>query len=93
MPDPVLTLYNVSGSIVARNSGWNTPQAIAAGQVVASASDLAAAANSLGAFPFAPASLDFALIATLAPGNYSAVVTSADGNVGTALVEVYQLSQ
>jgi hypothetical protein len=34
-----------------------------------------------------------ALIVTLAPGNYSAVVTSADGNVGTTLVEVYQLSQ
>ena len=92
LPDPVLTIYDGSGSILARNQGWNAPQAIAAGQVVASASDLAAAANSVGAFSLAAGSQDSALIVTLAPGNYSAVVTSAAGASGTALVEIYELS-
>jgi hypothetical protein len=92
LPDPVLTVYDGSGDTLARNQGWNTPQAIAIGQVVASSSDLAAAANTVGAFPLAAASQDSAVIVTLAPGNYSAVVTSASGATGAALVEIYELS-
>ena len=35
------------------------------------------------------ASLDAALLITLPPGAYTAIVTSADGTTGIALVEVY----
>ena len=48
-------------------------------------------ATQAGAFAFASGSQDSALIATLAPGPYTAQVTSADGSTGVALVEIYEL--
>ena len=34
-----------------------------------------------------------ALIATLGPGNYTAIVRGADGGAGLALVEIYDVDQ
>lgn len=39
-----------------------------------------------------PNNLEAALVATLAPGNYTAVVRDADGGTGVGLVEVYDLA-
>jgi hypothetical protein len=50
---------------------------------------LAATATRTGAFPFPVQSADAAILLTLSPGAYTAVVSSADGNSGVALAEVY----
>ena len=77
--DPVLTLYQ-GNTVVATNDDWEISRSSAA---------LAATAQNVGAFALNPASLDAALLITLAPGAYTAVVTGANGATGTVLVEVY----
>jgi len=77
--DPQLQLYS-NGSAVAANTGWGGDAAVAS-----------AAARS-GAFPWDdPSSGDSALLATLSPGAYTAIVSGADGDTGVALVEVYDV--
>jgi hypothetical protein len=71
------------GTVVAANTGWTTGGA---------AADIAAAAARGGAFALDANSADSALLATLAPGNYTAVISAADGRPGVGLVEVYDLS-
>jgi len=78
--DPVLTLYDSDNKVVATNDDW---------EISRSAAAIAATAQYLGAFALNPASLDSALLVTLAPGAYTAVVTGANGASGIALVEVY----
>src|SRR6202012_6045757 len=66
-------LQIVQGStVLAQNSGWADDPA------------LAAAAAGSGAFPLAAGSKDAALIITLAPGSYTAVVTGGGGSTGVA---------
>lgn len=80
LPDPVLTVYDSNGNVIATNAGWttnNTPSVISA------------AAASVGAFALPNLSLDSALLLTLPPGAYTAQVTSAKGNSGTVLFEAY----
>lgn len=79
LADPLLTLYR-DGALVATNDDWEISRSSAA---------IAATAQRVGAFPLAAASLDAALLLTLAPGNYTAVVTGVDGATGVALVEIY----
>jgi hypothetical protein len=79
LADPVLTLYR-GPTAIAQNDDWE----IGRSSVV-----LAATAQRLGAFALDPASLDAALLITLEPGAYTAVVTSANGGTGIALVEIY----
>jgi len=68
---------------IAANTGWTT---------AANSAELAAAAASAGAFAFTAGSADSALLATLAPGSYTAIVTASDGRAGVGLVEVYDLT-
>jgi hypothetical protein len=78
---PQLTLF-AGDAPITQNVGWaNSPDPAA----------LTQAATQAGAFGFAAGSHDSALIATLAPGSYTAQVTSADGSTGVALVEIYDL--
>jgi len=80
LPDPVLTVYNSSGAVIATNSGWTTngnPAAISTAAVVA------------GAFALPNTGNDSALLLTLPPGAYTVQITSAKGNSGTALFEAY----
>ena len=49
------------------------------------------ATSKTGTFPLPAGSTDAAAIVTLAPGNYTAMVSSQNGTSGIALVEVYQL--
>lgn len=78
---PVLTLLN-GGAVVATNTGWSTAP---------NAAQIAGVAAATGAFPFAPASADSALLATLPPGGYTAKVEGAGGATGVALVEVCEV--
>ena len=78
-----LELYQGS-AVIATNTGWS-----GGGNNVAV---IGAAAASVGAFPFAANSGDAAILTTLTPGTYSAILSSANGAQGVGLVEVYDLS-
>lgn len=78
---PTLTVYssNLNLPPVAGNTGWSSDPV------------LAQAAADVGAFPLAQGSADSVLLLTLAPGAYTAAVTSADGSTGGALIELYEV--
>ncbi len=82
LPNPKITLFRVDVSpsvVVAVNDDWSTnPNAGA----IATAGGTSAAANSL----------DAALLIDLAPGIYTANVTSSDGRTGVSLVEAYEVT-
>lgn len=81
LPDPQLTLTNVSESpnaLVTTDSGWKGSPAIAS------------AASAVGAFSWgSKATADSAVLASLAPGNYTAEISGATSDTGVTLVEVY----
>lgn len=79
LADPTLTLFR-GATRLATNDDWEISRSSAA---------IAVTAQRVGAFPLASASLDAALLITLAPGPYTVVVASADGGTGIALVEIY----
>jgi hypothetical protein len=80
LPDPVLTVYDNSGAIIATNTGWTTNS---------NPTTLSTAALEVGAFALPNPSPDSALLLTLQPGAYTAQITSAKGNSGIALFEAY----
>jgi hypothetical protein len=69
---------------IASNTAWGRS---------AGAAEIAAAAARAGAFALDAASEDAAVLITLEPGPYTAVVSGVDGATGVALVEVYDASQ
>lgn len=81
LSDPQLTLYS-GGTVVASNDDWSA---------TGGGTSLAATFTSAGAFALPTGSKDAALVAELAPGAYTAVVSGATGTTGTALVELYVL--
>jgi uncharacterized repeat protein (TIGR03803 family) len=83
LAQPVLTLYQGS-TILAANQGWGT---------AANAGAITAAATAGSAFPFAAGSADAAILTTLPPGAYTAVVSGAQGGTGVALAEIYDISR
>lgn len=75
--DPALELYNGAGTLVSSNNDWtNGPDA--------------GAIQARGLAPTQPA--ESALLATLNPGNYTAIVRGVNNATGVALVEAYDLS-
>ncbi len=91
LQDPVLQLYSAGGNNpIAQNDNWETPQPIGA-PVPATAAQLVAASTAAGAFPLGTGGEDAAIIVSLNPGNYSAVVSGLNGGTGAGLVEVYEL--
>jgi N-acetylneuraminic acid mutarotase len=76
--DPQLALY-AGAARAGENNDWGGTGA------------LAAAFAQVGAFALPAGSKDAALIAILAPGNYSVQVSGTGGTTGIALVEVYEL--
>jgi len=75
--DPVLTLYDASGVVMATNDDWQTDS---------TASQIAAD----GLAPTDPS--ESAILETLAPAAYTVVVTGKDATPGVGLVEAYDLS-
>jgi hypothetical protein len=91
--DPMLRLYATgSSAVIAENDNWSTPQSVDASQVAATSADIAAASTATGAFPLPANSRDAAIVITLQPGQYSAVVSGLNSTTGAGLVEVYELS-
>jgi len=76
-----LSLFNSGGGLVVSNQGWSTGNATAA------------IMNSAGAFALPTGSGDSALVATLAPGSYTAQMSGVSGLTGVGLVEIYDLDQ
>jgi hypothetical protein len=82
LPDPAVTLVDENGRTLAESDDWS----VAGGT-------MSAAFASVGAFSLPDGSRDAALIASLPPGAYTALVRSADAVTGgTVLVEVYDLA-
>lgn len=86
LSDPTLAVYS-GGTLVAANDNWTVPQ----GQGAATAAEIATAAGRASAFPFADGSRDAAVLVTLAPGAYTAVVEGGDLGSGAGLIEAYEL--
>ena len=77
LADPVLELHGPAGFTTITNDNWKDTQ-----QAAIQATGLAPAND-----------LESAILATLNPGNYTAIVKGKDNTTGVALVEVYDLSQ
>lgn len=79
--DPVITVYDNSGAVVATNDNWAE---------AANATEIASAAAGAGAFALLAGSKDAALVTQLDPGAYT-IHATAKGSPGVGLVEVYEL--
>jgi hypothetical protein len=81
MSDPKLELFdNTTHAKIDDNDDWGGTAA------------LASASNSVGAFALANAATkDAALLATLAPGQYSVQVSAANRAGGLLIVEIYEV--
>jgi hypothetical protein len=77
LPDPVLELHDKDGSLIFQNDNWRAEQAQQIIDTNIPPSDES----------------ESAIIATLAPGAYTAIVHDAGTAQGVALVEVYMLDQ
>ena len=84
MADPTLELHNANGALIASNDNWQTT--IIGGIIT---SDQVQAIQNSGHAPGDPR--ESAIIANLAPGNYTAIVRGVNNTTGVALVEVYDL--
>ncbi len=75
LADPILDLYDENGTVIRSDDDWRDSQE--------------SLIQSTGLAP--TNDLESALIRSLTPGNYTAVVRGKDGGTGVALVEVYNL--
>ncbi|MGI8957854.1 MAG: DVUA0089 family protein [Chthoniobacterales bacterium] len=75
LADPILDLYDANGAVLRSNDNWRDTQE--------------SLIRSTGLAPSDDA--EAAIIRSLAPGNYTAVVRGRDNGTGVALVEVYNL--
>jgi len=75
LQDPTLELHDKNGAPIASNDNWNDTQ------------DSAVAATGI-----APSDLrESAIVRSLAPGNYTAIVRGKNNTTGVALVEAYRI--
>jgi endoglucanase len=77
LSNPKVTIYNSSGVSFASNDDWG------------GSTTLSSIFTQVGAFTFPASSKDAAILLTLTPGPYTAVVSGMNGATGVALVEVY----
>jgi hypothetical protein len=74
--DPTLALHNGNGTVIGFNDNWKESQQ--------------AAIQATGLAPSDDA--ESAIVQTVAPGNYTAIVRGKNDTIGVALVEVYALN-
>lgn len=75
LSDPYIELYDKNGTLLAKNDDWRSGQ-----QQEVTAAGLAPASD-----------VESALIATLAPGNYTVHLLQRNGGTGNGIVEIYDL--
>jgi hypothetical protein len=85
LANPTLEIHDASGATVATNDNWRTTQQ---GGLITG--DQSAEISGSGVAP--GNDLESAIIANLAPGNYTAVVRGLGNTVGTGVVDAYDLS-
>jgi hypothetical protein len=76
LANPTLELHDRTGAIIAQNDNWKDTQ-----QAEIQATGLAPTNN-----------LESAIVATLAPGDYTAILRGKNGTTGIGLVEIYDLA-
>jgi hypothetical protein len=76
LQDPVLELHNANGAVLQTNDNWRTDQE----------------AEIIAARVPPTRNEESAIVRTLTPGNYTAVVRGVNNTMGVALVEVYALN-
>jgi hypothetical protein len=76
MADPTLELYDGNGDVIGSNDNWRTTQQT---QIIAT-----------GVAPTQDA--ESAIVISLPPGAYTAILRGADGTAGVAVIEAYQLN-
>ena len=76
LADPLVELHNGNGAVIFTNNNWRETQE--------------AAIRGTGLAPSNDS--ESAILISLVPGNYTAVVKGADGGAGNGLVEIYKLS-
>jgi hypothetical protein len=81
LADPQITLFNSGSVSVETNDNWSS----------SNATQIAAAATQVAAFPLPNGSRDAALLVTLGTGSYTAQISGVGGTAGVALVEVYEV--
>jgi len=77
LQDPILELYNASNKLIAYDDNWKNAQQ----------SEIQASGYALGD------DHEAAIVLTLPPGSYTAIVRGVNATVGAALLEVYDLDQ
>ena len=82
LADPALTVIGAGNVTVATNDNWGT---------AANAAEIAATFATVGACTLPVGSKDAAVLVTLPPGAYTALVSGANGTTGVALVEIYEV--
>jgi kumamolisin len=93
LAQPVIGVYDQSNVLIASDTGWgNAP--VAGTSTVGATYRLATAADmqSVGAFALTAGSADSAIVVTLPPGNYTAIISGVGGTTGTALAEIYKIN-
>lgn len=80
-PQTILTL-TAGQTQLARNQGWSTSAEVSA---------ILSATAAVNAFPLAAGSGDSALVRTLAPGGYTALLATPPGQEGVGLIEAYEV--
>ncbi len=78
LPNPTLTIYDSSGIVIGQNDNWQDDPGATGVQAV-------------GLAPTNP--LESAILLTLPPGTYTAVLSDVNGATGVALVEVYNVTE
>ena len=76
LADPLLELHDGNGALVQANNNWRDTQ-----ETLLQNTGLAPSNN-----------LESAILTSVTPGNYTAVLKGADGGTGNGLVEVYKLA-
>ena len=76
LADPLLELHDGNGALIQANNDWRETQ-----EVALQKTGLAPGNN-----------LESAILISVPPGNYTAVLKGADGRTGNGLVEVYKLA-
>lgn len=80
--DPQITLFDATNQSVGTNDDWG---------LAANAATIATVAQQVSAFALPSDSKDAAMLVTLAPGQYTAVMRGAGTSTGVGLVELYEV--
>ncbi len=86
LSNPMLRLVSGNNEM-AHNNDWGAPE------IGGTAAEIAAAGDAVGAFRFPAGSSDAAVLTSLMPGAYTAIVEGVNNATGTGLVEVYDIDR